>query len=164
MLACHRKPPLTFTGAQLRAFCRSVSQPGTATAPPTTAGLSRGWYGLYNASSGANYLASGTPTTPDVTDHVTDHTGSPRFHPEGEVSTRASKLGQRLKNSFYLKAIRLLNSHHQHREAAAFLRLNIIGHFNKWNTSHFNNASLRMFTYLALLLFKSLGSLRNVLV
>jgi hypothetical protein len=37
---------------------------------------------------------------------------SPRYHPEGEVSIGASKLGQRLKNSFYLKAIRVLNSHH----------------------------------------------------
>ena len=35
---------------------------------------------------------------------------SPCYHPEGEVSTGASKLGPR--NSFYLKAIRLLNSHH----------------------------------------------------
>ena len=34
--------PLTFTGAQSRASCRAVSPPGTATALPTTAGLSRG--------------------------------------------------------------------------------------------------------------------------
>ncbi|KAM9447383.1 ceramide kinase-like protein [Salvelinus alpinus] len=33
--------------AQLRASCRAVSLPGTATAPPTTAGLSRGWCGLH---------------------------------------------------------------------------------------------------------------------
>jgi hypothetical protein len=37
---------------------------------------------------------------------------SHRYHPKGEVSTGASKLGPRLKNSFYLKAIRLLNSNH----------------------------------------------------
>ena len=37
----------------------------------------------------------------------------PRYHPEGEVNTGASKLGPRAwKNSLYLKAIRLLNSHH----------------------------------------------------
>jgi hypothetical protein len=29
---------------------------------------------------------------------------------------------ERLKNSFYLKAIRLLNSHHEHREVAAYLQ------------------------------------------
>ena len=31
-------------------------------------------------------------------------------------------------------------------------RLEIIGHFNKWITSHFNNVTLIMFTYLALLI------------
>ena len=31
-------------------------------------------------------------------------------------------------------------------------RLEIIGHFNKWISSHFNNATLIMFTYLALLI------------
>ena len=39
-------------------------------------------------------------------------TCSPRYHPEDEVSTGASKLEPRLKNSFYVKPIRLLNSHH----------------------------------------------------
>jgi hypothetical protein len=33
---------LTFTDAQSRASCQSVSPPGTATAPPTNAKLSRG--------------------------------------------------------------------------------------------------------------------------
>jgi hypothetical protein len=37
----------------------------------------------------------------------------PANHPEDENSTGASKLGpERMKNSFYLKAIRLLNIHH----------------------------------------------------
>jgi hypothetical protein len=49
--ACHRKPLLTFTGAQSRASCWAVSLP-TATAPPTTTGLSRGWCGLHNTSRG----------------------------------------------------------------------------------------------------------------
>ena len=44
-VACHWKPSLTFTGAQLRASCRAVSPSGMATAMPTTAGLSRGWCG-----------------------------------------------------------------------------------------------------------------------
>jgi hypothetical protein len=38
-----------------------------ATAQPTTAGLSRGWYGLPNTSSAAKYMPSRTPTLPDVT-------------------------------------------------------------------------------------------------
>ena len=75
---------------------------------PATAGLSRGWHGLPNASPGANYLPSRTPTAPDNTgitkrsSRTTTTRGnacSPRYH-------------LRLKNSFYLKAIRLLNSHH----------------------------------------------------
>jgi hypothetical protein len=67
---------------------------------------------------GENYLPSRTPTPPDVTgrpkesSRTTTTACSPRYHPEGEVNTGASKQGQRLKNSFYLKAIRLLNSHH----------------------------------------------------
>jgi gmma-aminobutyric acid receptor subunit gamma len=36
---------------------------------------------------------------------------SPRYHPVGEVSTGAAGT-ERLKNSFYLKAIRQLNNHH----------------------------------------------------
>jgi hypothetical protein len=61
------KPSQTFTDAQLRASCRAVSPPGTANAPPTTARLSRGWFGLHNASPGENYLPSRTLTAPDVT-------------------------------------------------------------------------------------------------
>ena len=56
------KPSQTFTDAQLRASCRAVSPPGTTTAPPATAGLSRGWCGLPNASPGAH-----CPPAPDVT-------------------------------------------------------------------------------------------------
>ncbi|XP_052373436.1 uncharacterized protein LOC118382859 isoform X6 [Oncorhynchus keta] len=76
--------------APLRASCRAVSQLGTATAPPTTA---RGGRGLPNASPGANYLPSRTPTPPDVTGRpkisprttATRNTVcSPRYHPEGE--------------------------------------------------------------------------------
>jgi hypothetical protein len=38
-------------------------------------------------------------------------------------------------------------------------RLDIIGHFNKWNICHFNNATLiRMFTYLALIIISSVFS------
>ena len=40
--------PITLTNFYLRASCQAVSPPGTATAPPTTAGLSRGWCSLHN--------------------------------------------------------------------------------------------------------------------
>jgi hypothetical protein len=46
------KPLQTFTDAQLRASFRAILMPGTATAPPATAGLSRGWCGLPNAYPG----------------------------------------------------------------------------------------------------------------
>ena len=71
---------------------------------PATAGLSRGWCGLPNASPGANYMPSRIPTAPDVTGRpkrslkttTTRATAcSPHNHPESEVSTGASKLGQR---------------------------------------------------------------------
>ncbi|XP_029595735.1 uncharacterized protein LOC115178622 [Salmo trutta] len=79
--------------APSRASSRAVSPPGTATAPPATAGLSRGWCDLPNASPGANYLPSRTPTPPDATGRTkisprttaTRATAcSARYHPEGE--------------------------------------------------------------------------------
>ena len=71
---------------------------------PAMVGLSRGWCSLPNASPGANYLPSRTHTAPDVTGRPkrssrissTRATAcTTRYHPEGEVSTGASKLGQR---------------------------------------------------------------------
>ena len=112
--------PPTFTDAQLRASGWAVSPPATATAQPPTLRLSRGWCGLTNASPGANYLPSRTPTAAGVTgrpkrsSRTTTTTRaiacSPHYHPEGEVRNCAGT--ERLKNSFYLNAIRLLNSHH----------------------------------------------------
>uniref|UniRef100_A0AAZ3PK82 SAM domain-containing protein n=1 Tax=Oncorhynchus tshawytscha TaxID=74940 RepID=A0AAZ3PK82_ONCTS len=87
-MACHLKPSQTFTDAQSRASCRAVSPPGTATAPPSTARLSRGWCGLHSASPGANYLPSKTPTAPDAKKSRTTITRvtacSPCYHPECE--------------------------------------------------------------------------------
>ena len=96
-LAYHLKPSKTFTDTQSRASCHSVSllakatvpPLAKATVPPATAGLSWLWCGLPNASPGAHYLPSRTPIAPDVTAF------SPRYHPEVEVSTGASKLGLR---------------------------------------------------------------------
>ena len=94
----------TFTDAKSSASCWAVSPPSTATALPTTAGLSRRWCGLHSALLGANYLPSRTPTAPDVTGRpkrlssttTTRATAcSPRYHPKGKVSTGASKLGPR---------------------------------------------------------------------
>ncbi|XP_052346632.1 son of sevenless homolog 1-like isoform X2 [Oncorhynchus keta] len=71
-----------------------LSQPGTATAPPATTGLSRGECGLHNVSPGANYLPSMIPTAPDVTGRPkrSSRTTTTRatacshcYHPEGEV-------------------------------------------------------------------------------
>ena len=73
------------------------------------------WYGncttlnqrvvrLHNASLVANYLPSRTPRAPDVTGRPKRYSRttttratarSPRYHPKGEVSTGASKLGPR---------------------------------------------------------------------
>jgi hypothetical protein len=109
------------TDAQLRASYWAVSPPGTATALPTTAGLSRGWCGLHNASPGPNYLPSRTPTAPDVTGRTKDHQGQqpPKplpFHPVTTQKARSVQVHQswdrETENSFYLKDIRLLSSHH----------------------------------------------------
>jgi hypothetical protein len=71
---------------------------------PQPARQSIGWCGLHNASPWANYLPSMTPTAPDVTGRpkrlsrtITTQAiaCSHRYHPEGEVSTGASKLGPR---------------------------------------------------------------------
>lgn len=85
-----------------RRIIESTPLPGTATAPRATAGLSRRWCGQSNASPGAHCLSSRTPSAPVVTgrprrssrtSRVTPEACSPRYHPEGEVSTGASKLG-----------------------------------------------------------------------
>ena len=102
-LSCHQKHSQTSTDAQSRASCQAVSQPGTANTPPSTTRLSRGWCGLHNASPGANYPHSMTPTAPDITGRPKSSRTtttrapacSPRYHPEGEISTGASKLGPR---------------------------------------------------------------------
>ena len=108
-MACHLTPSQTSTDSQSRASCWAVSQAGTATAPPSTARLFRGWCGLHNTSPEENYLLSRTPTAPDLTGRpkrssrttTTRATAcSPRYHPEGEVSTGASKLGPRDRSCF----------------------------------------------------------------
>ena len=66
--------------------------------------IESGWCGLPNALPGSNYPTSRKPTAPDVTGRRKRSTRtsttratacSPRYHPEGEVSTGASKLGPR---------------------------------------------------------------------
>ena len=133
-VACHLKPSQTFKDAQLRVSCRAASPTGSATAPPTTAWLFRGWCGLHNALPGANYLPSRTPTAPDVTGRpkrfsrttTTRATAcSRRYHPEGEVSTGASKLRPRdWKTASIFKQPSLTE------RLLPTYRLEIIGHFN----------------------------------
>ena len=90
------------TDAPLRASYRAVSPPGTAIAPSTTAGLSRGWCGQPNTSPGSHCLSSRTPTALGVTGRprissMTSATRatacSPHYHQEGRDSTGASNLG-----------------------------------------------------------------------
>ena len=65
---------------------------------------------------------------------------------------RCIKAGtERLKNSFLSQGHQTVKQPSLAQRSCCLLRLEIIGHFNKWNTSHFNNATL-MFTYLALLI------------
>ena len=103
-LAWSLRPSQTFTDVQLRASCQAVSLPGMATALPATTGLSRWWCGLPNTSLGAHCLPYRPPTAPDVTwrpkrssrtSTIRATTCSPRYHPDGKVSTGASKLGPR---------------------------------------------------------------------
>jgi hypothetical protein len=105
----------------LRASCRAVSPPGAATALPTTAGLFRGWCGLHNTSPGANYLPSRTlystrchrKAEKIVKDN--NHPSHCLFTPlpsRKEGQCRCIKAGTEKLLSLYLKAIRLLNSHH----------------------------------------------------
>ncbi|CDQ76460.1 unnamed protein product [Oncorhynchus mykiss] len=90
----------------------------------------RGWCGLHNASQGENYLPSKTPTAPDVT-------GRPK-RSSRTTTTRATACSPR----YHPEVERLLPTY----------RLEIIGHSNKWISSHFINATLIMFAYLALLI------------
>ena len=61
-----------FYRCTIESILSGLSQPGMATATPSTARLSRGWCGLHNASPGANYL----PALQDT--YSTDDTGRPK--------------------------------------------------------------------------------------
>jgi hypothetical protein len=101
-----------------RCTIESILSGGTATAPPSTARLSRGWSGLYTASPGTNYLPSRHPMSQEgQKDHQGQQPPKPRpVHPATIQEARSVQVHQagteRLKNSFYLNAIRLLNSNH----------------------------------------------------
>ena len=103
------------TDAKSRASCRAVSPPGTATAPPTTAGLSRcitrsklpALQDTY--STRCHRKAKKTIKDNNHPSHCLFTSLSSRR--QGEY--RCIKAGtERLKNSFYRKTIRLLNSLH----------------------------------------------------
>jgi hypothetical protein len=71
---------------------------------------------------------------------------------------RCIKAGtERLKNSLYLKAIRVLNRHHKLRKAAVYIETQslatlINGSLVTLNNATLNNVTLIMFTYLTLLI------------
>ena len=71
----------------------AASQPGAATTPPITAGLSRGWGSLHNASLGANYMPSRTSTTPMSQEGQKDHQGMP-VHPATLQKARSVQVHQ----------------------------------------------------------------------
>ena len=85
-----------------------------------------------------------------------------RYQPEGEVSTSASKLGPRdWKTASILKPSDCYIAITSTLDAAAYIhRLEITAHFNKWNTSHFNNVYIscitHMYTLYSILLYLSL--------
>ena len=96
-----------------------ICLPGMAIAPSATAGLSRGLCDQPNASPGAHCLPSRTSTAHSVKDLT--HPSRGLFTPlpsRRRKQYRCIKVGtERLKNIFYLQAIRLLNS--QHKPASA---------------------------------------------
>jgi hypothetical protein len=117
----------TFIDAQSRAYCRAVSQPGTETAR-----LSRGWCGLHNASPRANCLPSMTPYSTRCHrkakkiikefNHPSHYLFTP-LPPRRQGQYSCIKAGtERLKNSFYLKAIRLLQQSLTQRGCCLTLR------------------------------------------
>ena len=96
------RPSETYTDAPLRASFQTVTPPSTA--PPATAGLSRGWYGLPTASPGANCLPSmphRAVKRPSRTLTTQATACSPRYLPRRRRQYRCIKAGtERLKNSF----------------------------------------------------------------
>jgi hypothetical protein len=110
-LAWPLRPSQAFIDEPLKGYCLRLSPPGMATALSATTRLSREWCGLPKASPVAHCLPFRTSTAPGVT-------GRPRrselrlVHPTTIHKTRSVQVNISWENSFYLKAIRLLNSHH----------------------------------------------------
>ena len=113
-----------FTDTQFKASCQAVSPPGMEIALPATARLSRGWCGLDQRITGGKLPAPQDTYSPrchrktrKIIKDIT-HSSHCLFTPlpsRRRGQYRCIKAGtKRLKNSFYLKAIRLLNSHHEH--------------------------------------------------
>ena len=146
-MVCH----LTFTG--LTAWYGN--------APPITAGLSRGWCDLHNASPGAKYLPSRTPTSPDVTERPKRLQGQQPPEPMPVHPTTIQKMSlvqvhqswdRVTEDVFQSQGHQTVKQPSLTQRLLPTSRLEIIGHFNNWITSHFNNATLIMFTYLELLI------------
>jgi hypothetical protein len=86
-----------------------------ATAPPTTTGLSGGWWDLPNTSAGGNYLPSYSTQCQRKAKKIIKDYNHPSHYLFTPLSIRRRgqyrciKAGtERLKDRFYLKAIRLL--------------------------------------------------------
>ena len=130
-------PSLTFTGAQLRASCRAVSPPGMATDRPQWQGSPEDGEFCTTHHRGQTTCPPGRLQHPMSQESKKDNQGHCLFTPllsRRRGQYRYIKAGtERLKNSFYLKAITSTE-----RQLPTY-RLDIIGHFNKWYTSHFNN-------------------------
>jgi hypothetical protein len=112
------KNPQTFTDAQLRAFLSGCITTWNGNCTDSNRRALQRVVGLPNASSGANYLPSRTPTAPYVTgrpkrSRITNHPSHCLFTPlssRRRGQYRCIKAGtERLKNSVYL---RLFNWHH----------------------------------------------------
>ena len=116
------------------------------------------WCSLPSASPGEHCLPFRTPTASDFTERpkrllrtsTTQATACSPYHPEGKVHQTWDR---ETENQLLSQGHQIVKqpSLAQERRLPTF-RLDIIGHFNKWNTSHFNNAALRMFMYLTLLI------------
>ena len=113
------RPSETSTDAQLWASCQAASPPGMATAPPATTCLSRGWYGLQYSQGTLPALQDtyNTQCHRNVKKIILDinHPSHGLFSPlpsRRQGQYRCIQAGtERLTNIFYLKAVRLFNSH-----------------------------------------------------
>jgi hypothetical protein len=138
-LSCHLKPSQTFTDAQLRASCPILNRKARQRVVRSAQRITGGKLPALQDTSSARchrkpkkIIKVNNHPSHYITLHLhLSHLADALIQSDLFIQLTSKRRGQyryikagtkRLRNSFYLKVIRLLNSHHKLREAAVYIQ------------------------------------------